>query len=156
MGNGAVLNPGDIQYMSAGTGVLHSEFNPSPDHAMRLLQIWIQPDQRGYPPAYAQTRVDLGQLDPRPVEIAGKRNSQSRVQLRQDARMLLAGLSSGQKLDFEPEPDRRYYLHVIDGSIALDDDQQYSEGDALEFLGSQAPAVEGSTNARLLIFDLPA
>lgn len=152
MGNGAVIRPGEVQRMSAGSGVRHSEFNPSPDEATHLLQIWIVPAVTGITPAYEQRRIDPApgwQLLASPAGAAGS------VRIHQDAALLRATLAVPGKLAHALAPGRRAYVQVISGqlvvngvALAAGDGASVAEEAQLHFAAQAA--------ADFLLFDLPA
>src|SRR5690349_20973389 len=116
IGNGRVINAGEMQYMSAGTGVLHSEFNPAKDEATRLLQIWIVPDEKGVKPAYAERSMkdaETGRLH----LLTSKTGRDGSVAIHQDAELWLGRLNAGQQVTHSLGAQRHAWLHVAEGEI---------------------------------------
>src|SRR4051812_1365543 len=129
MGNGRVITPGEFQYMSAGTGVLHSEQNPSGSEAVHLLQIWVQPDERGVTPRYAEKSMKEARTGELHL-ITSKTARDGSIELHQDTDLYLARLEPGQRVTHSIAPDRHVWLHVAEGEIALDG-QTLTSGDAV-------------------------
>ena len=153
MGNGSVIRPGDVQHMSAGSGVLHSEFNPSPIEPVHFLQIWIKPDRSGIAPSYDQRHFGPEAKRGRLCLLAAGDGAQGALRLQQDARLSAALLDGDEKLDLRLDPGRRYYLHLIRGSlqagaVALE------AGDAIKLLGQNRLQLGQGCDAELLLFDL--
>jgi redox-sensitive bicupin YhaK (pirin superfamily) len=154
LGNGSTIKPGDVQRMSAGTGVRHSEFNPSSQHPVHFLQIWIQPQQANLPPSYEEKRFAESDKRGRLKLIASPDGSAGSVLLHQDAR-LYAGLFDGDEhAEFTVAPGRSVYVHVARGSLKVNGATLHA-GDALS--GSDAPLLrlDGGAAAEVLLFDLP-
>jgi redox-sensitive bicupin YhaK (pirin superfamily) len=156
-GGGGVLRPGELQWMSAGHGIEHSEFNASQDAPVHFLQVWIQPDRVNAPPAYAQRAFDAAERRGRWAPLATPDGDAGSLAIRQDARLLGVLLAEGEEVPFSPEPARRYWLHVAAGAVALDG-ERLAAGDAI---GLQAEASArtlrglGPGVADVLLFDLP-
>jgi redox-sensitive bicupin YhaK (pirin superfamily) len=154
MGNGSVIRPGDVQRMSAGTGVLHSEFNPSASEPVHFLQIWIEPDRAGIAPGYEEKHVDAASKRGKLRLIASPDGVQSSVTIHQDARVYAACLESAQQVSLDLKPGRRAYIHVARGKVsaqgcALD------AGDALAASDVARIDLEQGEGAEVLVFDLP-
>lgn len=153
MGNGEIINAGDVQYMSAGSGVYHSEFNPSESEPVHLLQIWIIPNARGLEPKYEQRRFSGdGAADGWRLLISesGEHNS---IVIRQDARMYGATLEKDQELVFTPANDRHVWVHVATGSVKLNG-QTLEEGDAAAVHEEPLLTFRGNEESKVLLFDL--
>ena len=154
MGNGSVIRPGDVQRMSAGTGVTHSEFNASDSEVVHFLQIWIEPDRRGIAPGYEEKRFDAASKRGRLRLIASADGAEGSVTIRQDAR-LFAGLFDGAEQEtLSLAPARRAYVHVIRGDLDVNG-QHLTQGDALKIEGEATVRVENGHDAEVLVFDLP-
>lgn len=156
MGNGSVIRPGDVQRMSAGTGVRHSEFNPSATEAAHLLQIWLLPQKPGGAPGYEQQHFPAAERRGRLVPVAsGSTHHTTAVHIQQDA-TLYAGLFDGaEAADYSLASNRQAYLHLARGALTVNG-QRLHAGDAL--LIRQEPAVQLSAGkeAEVLLFDLAA
>ena len=157
-GGGGVLRPGELQWMSAGHGVEHSEFNDSQEQPVHFLQIWIQPDRVNAPPAYAQRAFDPAARRGRWATLASPDGSDGSLAIRQQAWLRGTLLGGGESVEWLPYPARRYWLHVAQGAIDLDG-HALAAGDALGFVGESDPrtlAARGDGVADVLLFDLPA
>jgi redox-sensitive bicupin YhaK (pirin superfamily) len=154
-GGGGVLRPGELQWMSAGHGIEHSEFNASQDAPVHFLQIWIQPDRVNAPPAYAQRAFDPAQRRGRWALLASPDGADGSLAIRQQAWLRGALLDAGESVAFTPDPARRYWLHVAQGQVRMGD-RALAAGDALGFEGESAPVELTGEGADLLLFDLPA
>jgi redox-sensitive bicupin YhaK (pirin superfamily) len=154
MGNGSVMTYGDVQRMSAGSGVLHSEYNPSRDAGVHFLQIWIEPSVRGIAPGYEQTRFDPADKRGRLRLVASPDGADGSVTIHQDAR-LYAGLFDGEESALLPiDPGRRAYVHVARGSVTVNG-EPLAAGDALRIEDEREVHINGGHAAEVLVFDLP-
>jgi len=158
IGNGSIIRPGDVQRMSAGSGIRHSEFNPSNREAVHFLQIWIQPDVQGIPPSYEEQRFDAADKRGRLRLIASPTRAEGSVLIHQDAK-LYAGLFDGaETATLETAAGRRLYVHLARGAL-MANGVALSAGDALMVDGTSAGTTtlvlaEGQ-HAEVLVFDLP-
>jgi redox-sensitive bicupin YhaK (pirin superfamily) len=153
MGNGSVIVPGDVQRVSAGRGVLHSEYNPSRSNLVHFLQIWIEPAQRGIDPGYEQTRFQPGQLRGKLRLIASPDGRDGSVTIHRDAFVLAAMLDGGESARHELAPGRRAYVHVARGSVRVNG-TELDAGDAAKLVGESAVLLESGRDAEVLVFDL--
>ena len=153
LGNGSVISPGEMQRMSAGSGIMHSEYNASTNEPVHFLQIWILPDRTGIPPGYAQKPLDLDAARGKLVLAAGPDGSGAAVILHQDARIYAARLDAGATVSHDPRPGRGAWLQVARGMVALNDTEM-REGDGAAIEGESRIAIEGMTAAEFLLFDL--
>lgn len=154
IGNRAVIRPGDVQRMSAGTGITHSEFNPSESEAEHYLQIWIQPDRRGIEPGYEQKHFDEEEKRGRLRLIAAPAGSDAdALALHQDARVYASMLESGQRVTHESAPDRKIYVHVIYGQVEVNGTPLFG-GDAAKIVDEQQVQLIAHARSELLLFDL--
>jgi redox-sensitive bicupin YhaK (pirin superfamily) len=153
LGNGSVIRPGEIQRMSAGTGILHSEFNHSKEDPLRFLQIWIEPNRLGISPSYQQET--LASRDRRgPLRlIASPDNTEGTVLLHQDARVYAGLLEDGQELEHRLGADRHTWIHVARGTARVGE-HELREGDGAALHGSPTIELTGVQDAELLLFDL--
>jgi redox-sensitive bicupin YhaK (pirin superfamily) len=152
MGNGRVIHPGEFQYMAAGTGVLHSEFNPSPSDPVHLLQIWILPEKKGVKPHYAErTGTDLpkGRLN----LVASKGGRNGSIPINQDADLFLAKLSPGETVSHKLRPQRHAWVHVAEGEVTLNN-QTLRAGDGAAVSDETNLALGSNTPSQVLLFDL--
>ena len=156
-GGGGVLRPGELQWMSAGHGIQHSEFNASADEPVHFLQIWIQPDRVNAPPAYAQRAFDAAARRGRWAPLATPDGVGGSLAIRQQARLLAVLLGDGETVPLQPESGRRYWLHVAQGEIDAGG-QRLAAGDAIglqDETAALALAGRGKGVADVLLFDLP-
>jgi redox-sensitive bicupin YhaK (pirin superfamily) len=154
MGNGSVIRPGDVQRMSAGTGVRHSEFNASASEPVHFLQIWILPDRAGHAPGYEQKHFDRASLDGQLRVIASADGRDGSVTIHQDAVLRAATLRDGQTLSPALDSNRKYYLHVARGDCAMND-IALRAGDAAKIENETRLALSAARAAEILLFDLP-
>jgi hypothetical protein len=152
-GNQAVLRPGELQRMSAGTGIRHSEFNASPTEPLHLLQIWILPEARGLPPGYEQ--AVFSDLDGRLRLIAARDGRDGAVTIHQDAEVWAGRLDAGQQAVFTPKPARIEWLQVARGAVDLNG-QRLTAGDGAAISGEPALTLRAEQPAELLLFDMAA
>jgi quercetin 2,3-dioxygenase len=154
MGNGTVIRPGDVQRMTAGTGVMHSERNPSPDNRVHFLQIWIRPDRMGLAPGYEQRTYSDQEKRGRLRLIVSGDGAEGSVRIHQDLR-LYAGLFTGSELaDLEIDPGRRLYVHLVRGALTVNG-TRLSGGDALTDMNIMDIELRDGVDAEVLVFDLP-
>jgi len=154
MGNGSIIRVGDVQRMSAGTGVTHSEFNPSDKQEVHLLQIWIHPEVTRLAPGYEQKHFAAADKRGRLRLIASHDGEDGSVVIRQDAR-LYAGLFDGaERADFPVSAGRRAWLQVARGAIAVDG-TRLQAGDGARTAGPAQLKLQGGAQAEVLVFDLP-
>src|SRR6185295_9466748 len=113
IGNGSVIRPGDVQRMSAGTGVRHSEYNASPDQQVHFLQIWIEPDVRNVSPSYEEKHFDAASKRGKLRLIASRDGREGSVRINQDANIYATLVDAREVVEFEPAPGRRVFVHVV-------------------------------------------
>jgi len=154
LGNGEVLRPGEIQRMSAGSGIRHSEFNPSADAPLHFLQIWILPDAPGGAPSYEQKMVDPARLDGIFGLVASPDGREGSVRIRQDAMLSIARLKAGGGASIGLRPGRRAWVQVSRGSAEIAG-QALSAGDGAAASGESALAFGAQEDSEILVFDLP-
>jgi len=153
MGHGAVIVPGDVQRMSAGTGVRHSEFNHAASRPTHLLQIWIEPGQRGIEPSYEQRHFEPGEKRGRLRLVAAPDGRDGAVTLHAPA-SIHAGLFDGEeKAGLALDPGRLAYVHVVRGQIHVNG-TAVREGDAVKLTGEPAVKLDRARGAEVLVFDL--
>jgi redox-sensitive bicupin YhaK (pirin superfamily) len=154
MGNGSVIRPGDVQRMSAGTGVTHSEFNPSQTDLVHFLQIWIAPSRQGVAPSYEQLHIDSAAKRGVLRVIASSDGRDGSVRLHQDALIYASVLSHDDRIEFALHPDRRAYVHVARGAVSVNG-IPLADGDALKISKEKQLIFDQAKDAELLLFDLP-
>jgi redox-sensitive bicupin YhaK (pirin superfamily) len=154
LGNGSTIKPGDVQRMSAGTGVRHSEFNPSASTGTHFLQIWIQPKQLHLPPSYEEKRFSDSDKRGRLKLIASADRSDGSVLLHQDAKIYAGLFNAAEQAELNFKPGRALYVHVARGTISANG-ETLNAGDALSELGSASLRLREGHDAEVLVFDLP-
>lgn len=151
MGNGEVMRPGDVQRMSAGTGVLHSEFNHSKQNELHFLQIWIEPKQLGIKPSYEQKAFPANERQGQWRLVASQQGSEGSVSVNQDVN-LYAGLFNAGEQATAP-PSRYAWLHVVNGEMEVNG-ETLSAGDAAAFTPEETINLTGKEAGEVLLFDL--
>lgn len=154
MGNGSVIQPGDVQRMSAGTGVLHSEYNPSRQDQVHFLQIWIEPSEYGIEPGYEQKHFDAAGKRGVLRLVASPDGREGSVTIHQDAFVYAGLFDGGEQAAHALAEGRRAYVHVARGKLGVNG-QILSAGDALKAQGEQVITLSRGENAEVLLFDLP-
>jgi len=152
-GKGAIITPDDIQMMSAGTGIMHSEYNPSKTESNHFLQIWIEPSLRGVQPRYTDNKVTIDQKQNGWKRIAGPDGSKASVSIHQDATIYATNLQEGQSADFVVERGRHAWLQVARGELVVNGTTLRS-GDAVATSRATDLHVVANTTTDALLFDL--
>lgn len=153
MGNGEVLRPGEFQRMSAGTGITHSEFNPSTSEPVHLYQIWLLPAERGIEPSYEQKRFDESERRNRLRLVASRDAAQGSLTIHQDASIYLATLDAGSAVTHRLSAGRHAWLQVLRGSVTLND-VQLSTSDGAAISDESQAAIAAIEPAEIMLFDL--
>jgi redox-sensitive bicupin YhaK (pirin superfamily) len=152
MGNGRIIRPGEVQYMAAGTGVTHSEFNPSPTEPVHLLQIWILPDHKGAKPTYAEK--SLAKAAPGKLLLAAsKPGRDGSIAINQDADVLVGKFSVDDEISHALKSGRHAWLHVAEGEIELGS-LKLKSGDGAAFSDEKVIAFTAKSPTQILLFDL--
>lgn len=154
MGNGSVIRPGDVQLMSAGTGVTHSEFNNSDENEVHLLQIWIIPDKRNVAPGYQQKTFAVAQDKNRFHLVVSPDGAEGSLTMHQDARLLAGQFEENAAIDVPLEKGRRYWVQVARG-IAEINGEKASAGDGIAIAAEDTMSLKAMTDTEVLLFDLP-
>ncbi|MCB1762544.1 MAG: pirin family protein [Gammaproteobacteria bacterium] len=154
MGNGSVIRPGDIQRMSAGTGVTHSEYNHSATEAVHFLQIWLQPNALGVEPGYDQRHFPVEDRRRRWALLVSPDGRDDSIASSQDGLMFGSLLAHGESLDYLFDADRQGYLHLARGRLRAGH-AILNQGDGLAIQYQTRLELEGIEDAELLLFDLP-
>ncbi len=154
MGNGSVIRPGDVQRMSAGTGVLHSERNPSPSEPVHFLQIWIQPDRAGLPPGYEQKTFEAKEKHNVFRLIASRDGRDGSVTMHQDASLYATALDAGAEAALALAPGRRAWVQVVRGKAVVNGKALALGDGAAAEQEPQLTVTGGSGGAEILVFDL--
>jgi redox-sensitive bicupin YhaK (pirin superfamily) len=154
MGNGSIIRPGDVQRMSAGTGVFHSEYNPSQSAGVHFLQIWIEPDELAIPPSYEQKHFAEADKRGKLRLVASPDGVDGSVTIHQDARVYAALLDGEESVEHAVPEGRRAYFHLARGRVTVNG-HQLEAGDALKINGGPRVLASRGESAELLLFDLP-
>jgi len=153
LGNGSVIRPGELQRMSAGTGVRHSEANASPSELVHFLQIWILPEKQGLKPSYEQRPFGLSDRPGQWVLMASRKGNDGSLRVHQDVKLSGAALPAGQSLGYELAPDRFAWIQVARGEASVDN-VHLNAGDGLAASDLTAIEIESHQPSELLLFDL--
>ena len=152
LGNGEAIRPGEVQRMSAGSGIRHSESNPSPTETTHLLQIWIEPSELGIAPGYEQQPLAPGKNDWR--LIASPDAARGSTLIHQDATLHAAQLQTGHELGYTLDPIRLAYIHLVRGGVSLNGTAMHA-GDGAKIAAEPALHLIASADSEILLFDLP-
>ncbi len=153
LGNGAVITPGEVQRMSAGTGIMHSEFNPSQTEPVHLLQIWILPDRQGLQPSYEQRAFGLEERQGKLRLIAARDGREGAVTIHQDVDLYSAVLQKGDRVSYQLQPNRYGWLQVAKGEVSLNGNA-LKAGDGVALSEAESLKIGTDTSAEILLFDL--
>lgn len=153
LGNGSVIRPGDVQRMSAGTGVTHSEFNHSKDQLVHFLQIWILPERAGARPSYAEKRFAEADKRGRLKLIGSRDGRDGSVVIHQDVALYAAALAEGDEVQHELAKGRRAWLQVTRGGASLNG-EALEAGDGAAVTDERALTIRGAADAEVLLFDM--
>ena len=153
MGTGSVIRPGDVQIMSAGTGVLHSEYNASQEQPVHFLQIWIEPEVIGIAPSYEQKHFAEAEKRGRLRLIASGDGAEGSVRIHRDARVLAALIDGDERTTHALAAGRMAYVHVARGRVSVNG-MTLEAGDAVKLGDTQEIVLEKGENAEVLLFDL--
>lgn len=156
-GHSAVTGFGGVQRMSAGTGIIHSEVNPS-DEPCELLQLWFTPEQPGLPPSYETSNYDPAQLRGQLLPIvSGQQNHKGEgvAHIHQDLTIYMADMETGQSLDYRTGSERRMYLFVIEGELTVDGVHSLKPRDAARIQNEQELKLQAKAGSRVLLMDMP-
>ncbi|NGQ94500.1 pirin family protein [Brevibacillus sp. SYP-B805] len=156
MGNSAILRPGEVQRMTAGTGIIHSEVNPSSTEELHFLQLWFLPNQQGLPPSYEQKAYDQSAMKNQllPV-VSGQPSSANTVFIHQDLTLYLSELEAGKTLRFTQQANRRIYIFVIEGELVLNRDSRLGKRDAARITAIADLELATPAGATFMLIDLP-
>jgi redox-sensitive bicupin YhaK (pirin superfamily) len=153
MGNGSTIGPGDVQYMSAGTGVAHSEFNASDTETAHLYQIWMFPDKKNYAPTYDQKHFSEADKRGKLRLVVSPDGREGSVKIRQDNRLYATVLGPGESVKHALKPDRHAYVQVARGSVTLNG-KELETGDGATISAEKSLQLTGVTDTEVLLFDL--
>jgi redox-sensitive bicupin YhaK (pirin superfamily) len=154
IGNGSVIRPGDVQRMSAGSGIQHSEFNPSPTQPVHFLQIWIKPNVLGIEPGYEEKRFTDEEKQGRLRLIASPTGADGSVLIHQDAFVHAGRFDGEERAELILTPGRRAYVHAVRGRVSVNG-TELRGGDALEIADAPRILIDAGHASEVLVFDLP-
>jgi redox-sensitive bicupin YhaK (pirin superfamily) len=155
LGNVAETTFGGIQRMSAGTGAIHTEHNPSDSEPVRLLQLWFMPRTRGTAPSYATGRFDPAKLDGRLLPVVAAEPAEEIVGIAQDMTIYLGRVQAGETLEFRQEPGRRVFAYLIEGQVTLNGEPVLRPGDSARVEAAPELNLTAGGNALVMLIDLP-
>ncbi|AFY88463.1 quercetin 2,3-dioxygenase [Chroococcidiopsis cubana SAG 39.79] len=153
IGNGEIVRPGEVQRMSAGTGIMHSEFNPSATEPVHLLQIWILPDRQGLEPSYEQKAFSVAERQGKLRLIAAKDGRDGAVTIHQDVNLYSAILQPQDRVTYQLQPNRYAWLQVARGAVALNG-HSLNAGDGVAIGAAELLEISSDRDAEILLFDL--
>jgi redox-sensitive bicupin YhaK (pirin superfamily) len=153
-GHSAVTSYGEVQRMSAGTGIIHSEVNPGVED-VELMQIWFTPNESGIAPSYETTKFDTGLMKNALLPIVSHQSGEHISLIHQDLTMYMSELESGHAIEFTQEPGRRIYVFVIEGALTLNGDTGLNRRDAARIEQTPDLKIESAAGAQFLLIDLP-
>ncbi|MEQ8733675.1 MAG: pirin family protein [Rhodospirillaceae bacterium] len=155
MGTGSIIRPGDVQRMSAGTGVTHSEFNPSKDEGARFLQVWITPEQAGLKPSYEQKNFSQRERTDTLRRVASQDGQNGAVKVHQDVSIYATMLTAGSEVTHTIARGRQIWVQVVQGCVNIND-TELREGDGAAVTDETSITLSSQTGAEVLVFDLAA
>ena len=153
LGSGSVIRPGQVQHMTAGRGIRHSEFNPSATAPVHLYQIWLLPDKEGLPPSYDEKTLDPDEGRGRLRLVASPDGGDGALTIHQDASLYLAALAAGESVVHDMRPDRHAWVQVLRGGVRVNG-EALKAGDGAALSRESKVAVEGDRAGEVLLFDL--
>jgi redox-sensitive bicupin YhaK (pirin superfamily) len=154
LGNMTALRRGDAQYTCAGTGIVHSEINHSPDKPLRFIQVWIKPNADGLAPVYGTACFEQTDRLDRLLQIASGQPARSVFRINQDANLFVSELRAGKELRIEQLPGRQSYLTCLEGSLFING-SLLKDGDAVKMVGESTLTLSAVTDCHLLIIEMP-
>ncbi|MBC7474163.1 MAG: pirin family protein [Candidatus Sericytochromatia bacterium] len=154
MGTGSVIYPGDVQRMSAGTGVTHSEFNHSKTEAARLLQIWILPEENNIKPSYEQKNYSQEEKSGKLRVIASKNGDNGSVKINQNVSLYASILDKDQEVNHKFDKNRHGWIQIVKGSVLLNNEYELAEGDGVAISEEEQLTLKGNNKSEILLFDL--
>jgi redox-sensitive bicupin YhaK (pirin superfamily) len=154
LGNVGLIEAGEVQRITAGTGILHSEYNPSATVPVRLLQMWVIPDQRGLSPSWEQKQFTIEQQLNQLLPVVSGKPADGVISINQDATIYLSTLESKQQLTYKQSPERKILLFVIKGELTLNEKDSLSEGDSARMTDLSDLSISSANGAQFILFDL--
>lgn len=154
-GNTEVTSFGEIQRMSAGTGIMHSEMNPSSTEEVNFLQMWFLPEENGITPSYEVSSYDIEKLKNQLVPIVSKKSGPHVAHINQDLTMYLADIEAGNSISFSQEEGRRVFLFVIEGELTINEEHSLNRRDSARIEDTPQLKLTSNEGNRILLIDLP-
>ncbi|WP_047152973.1 pirin family protein [Aneurinibacillus tyrosinisolvens] len=155
-GGTATTTFGGVQRMSAGTGVVHSEVNPSTEEEVNFLQLWFLPEEQGLTPSYEQTNFDAGKMKNALLPIVSKHSSSNKVaHIHQDLTIYLSDVEEGKEITFSQEEGRRVFLFILEGELLVNGDTALNRRDSARITETSTLKLTAKSNARFMLIDLP-
>lgn len=154
-GETTITTFGGIQRMSAGTGVVHSEVNPSGTEEVNFLQLWFLPEKAGLTPSYEKTEFDPEKLKNNLLPVVSKKSGENTAFIHQDLTIYLADLENGKEITFEQEQGRRIFFFVIEGNLTINEDWTLNKRDSARILEQPVLKITANHEARFMLIDLP-
>ncbi len=148
-----VIRPGEVQRMTAGSGVYHSEFNNSDDEPAHILQIWFIPDKAGYEPSYEQRNYDKSKAVNNLYKLVSKKNGDGVVTINQDADLYISELDGGNALTYNIKSERGVYVYLFSGKLSINDNE-FNKGDAAKIKEESDIKITAEENASFILFDV--
>ncbi|OGU81259.1 MAG: quercetin 2,3-dioxygenase [Stygiobacter sp. RIFOXYC12_FULL_38_8] len=152
-GGEGIIRVGEVQKMSAGKGIFHSEFNASDKEILKLYQIWIMPNQNGLKPGYEDIRYDVAEKKNKLLLAASNNHDDGVIFLNQDAKIYLADLEAGTSVSYQTDKSRGVYVHVTEGSVEIEG-TKLSSGDAIKLTEVESVEIKASEDSGILLFDV--
>lgn len=154
-GRQEVIRPGEVQRMSAGTGIVHSEMNPSATEPVRFLQLWFEPAQYGLAPSYEQIAYDPAKLANHLLPVVQTEGGEQIAKIHQDLTLYLSRLEKGQSIHFEQQTGRRIYVFVMEGALVLNQEAALDTRDAARITSTPRLDLEANSDSFFMLIDLP-
>ncbi|QRG69504.1 pirin family protein [Brevibacillus choshinensis] len=154
-GRQEVVQPGEVQRMSAGTGIIHSEMNPSATEEVKFLQLWFEPAQYGLVPSYEQKAYDPAKLRNQLLPVVSPVGGEEIAKIHQDLTLYLSRLDAGETIHFQQSEKRRTYLFVMEGELSVNSEATLETRDAARITSTTSLAITASSSAYFMLIDLP-
>ncbi|MGG1634627.1 pirin family protein [Paenibacillus sp. FSL K6-3182] len=154
MGNSVVSSFGEVQRMSAGTGVIHTEFNASEDQELRLLQLWFMPQERGMKPSYEASRFDVDKLHNALLPVVSNQVLEQAASINQNMTIYLSKLEQGKQLEYVVEPGRKQFIYIIEGKLSVHGETLFT-GDEAQIEAAEELTLTAAAPAFFMLIDLP-
>jgi len=154
LGNHAITSFGEIQRMSAGTGIFHSEFNASSDETLNFLQMWFIPDESNLQPSYETSTFNVLQMRNQLLPVVSSTGGENVAKIHQDMTIYLSELDAGQSISYTTTPDRKIFVFVLEGDITINGEAKLGKRDSARISDIANVQIEASADARLMLIDI--